>query len=196
MALLAPPGNYVVKLTVGSAEFAEPLKVIKDPHSAGTEADIRAQFALLQTISENMNHVVRMINQVESVRKQVETLQSQQARVAEVSTAARALDQKLIEFEENLRQLRNTGGQDGTRWPAKLEEKLSHLASIVQEGDFAPTDQDITVSQQYATEISGLQGRIEQLVRKDVADFNRLLNQQNLGSIDVAVPKVTRGERE
>jgi hypothetical protein len=66
----------------------------------------------------------------------------------------------------------------------------------VQEADFAPTDQDVAVNQQYAKEIAALQGRLEQLVSKDVADFNRLLNQQSLGSIDVAVPKAMRGERE
>jgi hypothetical protein len=196
MALLAPPGNYTVKLTVGVQEFTQPLKVIKDPHSAGTETDIRVQFALLEAISKNMNSVARMVNQVESIRRQVEDLQSQRARLTEVSTAASTLDQKLIAFEENLRQLRNTGGQDGTRWPAKLLEKLSHLYGIAEEGDFAPTDQDVAVNRQYSEQIASLQGQLQGLLSNDLAAFNRMLAQQNLGSIVTAAPKTTRGDRE
>ena len=37
---LAPPGEYTVRLTVGDQEFTQPLVVLKDPNSTGTEADI------------------------------------------------------------------------------------------------------------------------------------------------------------
>ena len=43
MVILEPPGTYSVKLTVNGRDFIQPLTVIKDPHSGGTEADITAQ---------------------------------------------------------------------------------------------------------------------------------------------------------
>ena len=41
IAVLAPPGTYTVKLTIGGRDYTQPLTVRKDPHSGGTEADIR-----------------------------------------------------------------------------------------------------------------------------------------------------------
>jgi len=60
--LLACPGKYTVKLIVGGKEYRQPLTVIKDPHSAGTEADIRAQFTFLEKVEENSKSVAEMIN--------------------------------------------------------------------------------------------------------------------------------------
>ena len=73
-----------------------------------------------------------MVNQVEILRKQVEDLKPR------VKEEAEALDTALINFEDNLHQLRITGGHDGMRWPAKLIEKLTRIASQ-EESHFAPT---------------------------------------------------------
>ena len=47
LSILAPPGNYTVKLDVGGQSFTQPLTVIKDPYSEGTEGDIQAQMTTL-----------------------------------------------------------------------------------------------------------------------------------------------------
>ena len=55
MVILEPPGTYSVKLTVNGRDFTQPLTVIKDPHSGGTEADIAAQNTLLLDIRREMD---------------------------------------------------------------------------------------------------------------------------------------------
>lgn len=182
MALLAPPGNYTVKLAVEGRVFTQPLAVLKDPHSAGTEEDLRAQYALLQSVRENIANIGAMINQVETIRKQLEDLESGEAAV---KTAASALEQKFIDFEEDLHQLRTTGGQDGMRWPARLAEKLPHLASEVQDSDFGPTTQQIAVNQQFTEQIRRLQADLSHLLSADVASFNGALKEKNLPAIRV-----------
>ena len=52
---------------------------------------------------------------------------------------AAALEEKLVEIEGSLHQLRITGGQDGMRWPGKLTVKIPHLFTELQGSDFAPT---------------------------------------------------------
>src|SRR5512132_3851113 len=50
LSILAPPGTYTVKLTVGGVDQTQRLTVLKDPNSGGTEGDIAAQTASLLAI--------------------------------------------------------------------------------------------------------------------------------------------------
>jgi hypothetical protein len=174
-----------VKLTAGGHEFTQPLKLIKDPHSAGSEADIRAQFTLLQTIRDNMLAAGEMVNKIELLRKQVEDLEAKPS-AASVKSAAEAFDAKLIDFEQHLYQLKLTGGQDGMRWPGQLLQKLSHLVSGLQDSDFAPTTQQIAVNQQFTDEIRTLRAGFSDLTTREVSAFNAILVAQSLPAISVA----------
>jgi hypothetical protein len=188
MSLLALPGTYQVKLTVNGHDFTQPLTVIKDPHSGGSEADIRIQFAFLQSVQENLQQAGAMIEQIENTRKQLESMNSggEGGSDAQVKSGSEDLDRKLIAVEENLYQLRITGGQDGMRWPTKLVEKLTHIASELQDADFAPTSQQIAVNQQLTHQIHQLQSQLKQVMNKDVAQFNDLLRQNKLPLLAVA----------
>ena len=180
MTMLAPPGVYTIKLTVGGKDFKQNLTVLKDPHSAGTEEDLRAQFTFLEALRGNLNAAADMVNQVEILRKQVEDLKPR------LNEEAVALDTALINLEENLHQLRITGGQDGMRWPAKLIEKLTHIASQLQENDFAPTAQQIAVSQQLTEQIRDLRRQFDDLLSKDVVRFNEALKQHGISSLSIS----------
>jgi hypothetical protein len=46
LSLLLPPGDYQVHLMVGDQTQSQPLKVVKDPHSEGTMADIESAAVL------------------------------------------------------------------------------------------------------------------------------------------------------
>ena len=76
MSILAPPGNYTVKLSVGDKEFRQQLIVKKDPNSEGSQEDIQAQIMLLREIQNSLTTVVDMINQLEWIRKQIYDLES------------------------------------------------------------------------------------------------------------------------
>jgi len=176
ISMLAPPGTYTVKLSVDGQDFTQKLTVVKDPHSSSTEVDIRAQFTFMQSVRDNLIEAGQMVDQVEILRKQIGDL------APRVNEAA-ALDQALVGFEENLYQLRISGGQDGMRWPAKLLEKLTHLAAEAQDNDFPPTTQQVAVSQQFTAQIRSLRTRWNAILNKDVADFNALLKQRGLPSL-------------
>src|SRR5436190_1408255 len=58
LAILQPPGTYTVKLSVGGRDYTQPLRVLKDPHSAGTEADIAAQQTMLAAVRRDLDEAV------------------------------------------------------------------------------------------------------------------------------------------
>jgi hypothetical protein len=119
-----------------------------------------------------------MVNRTEILRRQLQDLAA--AQTGPLKDAAMTLEKKLTDFEENLHQLRISGGQDGMRWPSKLLEKLGHLATEVQESDFRPTDQQTAVNQQFDEQIRALKGELDQLLNQDVAGFNKTLQERKL----------------
>src|ERR1044071_1824247 len=103
LSILMPPGTYTVKLLVGGQEFSQPLIVKKDPNSDGTEADITTQHTMMLELRADLESGAQMVNQIESIRSQLEKLNATLSAGSDsvsAKSAADALDKKLIEIEE------------------------------------------------------------------------------------------------
>jgi len=135
-SILAPPGRYTVMLSVDGKDMSQALQVLKDPNTAGSEADIMAQTQLLLKARDDINVVVGMINQLEATRRQIYDQQG-------ATAAAAKLDQKLISVEQHLFVMTGTGkGQDDTFMPSQLLEQYLGFVSKIASADFPPTTQD------------------------------------------------------
>jgi hypothetical protein len=183
-SVTAPPGRYTVHLQVNDETRAQPLMVLKDPNSSGTAEDIRVQTAMLQEVREDMNSSAESINQIELLRRQLEDLKdvvSDRDDAEELGAAADSLIDALVAVEENFIQLRVTGtGQDNVRWPAKLVERLNYLGNSTAIGDFRPTDPTREVHVVLQQELAEQQAALEELLRTQVAAFNRMLSERNV----------------
>ncbi|SPE24608.1 Glycosyl hydrolase, BNR repeat-containing protein [Candidatus Sulfopaludibacter sp. SbA6] len=192
MALLAPPGTYTVRLLVDGREYSKLLKVIKDPHSNGTEGDIQIQTKLMSSLSGELNNMVDAVNQIESLRAQAADLKGALGTDeggASLRAAADQLNARLIEIEENLIRLKATGrGQDTVRWTPELIDKIGYLANEVESSDFQPTTQQVAVHDELKEQAATYQQRLKLLLEKDVARFNALLRQRNVPNIVTNVP--------
>ena len=186
-SILAPPGTYSVKLTIGGRDFTQPLTVRKDPHSGGTEADIQMQMQVLTDLRTGMNTAVDAINQLEYVRAQVQTFIKSTADT-ELRRAATELNTRLSDLEMNLIDLRITGGQDGVRYAAKLLSRLNYLANGVSGSDFRPTDQHLETAKLLQERLKAHASTLGTLIEKDVSTFNDMLRRQNAGQITTKVP--------
>jgi photosystem II stability/assembly factor-like uncharacterized protein len=189
MNVLAPPGTYTVKLSVDGQEFSQPLMVSKDPNSGGSDDDIQKQTTMLMALRKDLEMGADMVNQIEVIRAQLESLKGILRGNPDVRAAADDLDKKLTDIEDNLIQRKYTGqGQDTTRFPAKLIGKLSYLAGGVNGGDYPPNTQQKEVQGNFEAQLSALRKRLDDVVSGDVANFNRLLREKNIGSIVAAAP--------
>jgi hypothetical protein len=186
MTILAPPGQYTVRLSVGEKEFSQELIVKKDPHSAGSEEDIQAQIKLLLEIRDNINGVVDMINQLEWIRKQIYNINALidgHKDAESIMVVGMEFDKKIISFEDNLYQMKVTGrGQDSWsyRGESKLINKLQSLVRSVSSADFPPTTQEIELHEMLKTQLETYQNQFDELLNEDLPAFNRLLKENNL----------------
>ena len=187
LSLLAPPGTYTVKLTVNGKEYSQPLKVLKDPHSNGSEGDIQVQTKLITSLENVMDNMVDAVNEIESLRAQLLDLKSAlgtDENDKPVVSAADALNAKLVEIEGKLIQLKATGrGQDDVRFPPELIAKIGYLASGVETADFQPTTQQVAVHDELKEQAATYQQRLKLLLQQDVAAFNALLRQRNVPNV-------------
>jgi hypothetical protein len=96
---LAAPGTYTVKVTVSGREYTQKLGVRKDPRSAGTVDNIKAQVQMQLEIRDQLNAASDIISGIERMKKQVgdltEALAGRDAR--DVGAAASAFAKDTLE---------------------------------------------------------------------------------------------------
>jgi len=192
IALLAPPGTYTVTLTLGEEKFTQKLRVLKDPHSTGTESDIQAQTQFLAGLRDEMSAIAASVNQIESIRAQLAALEKElgtdDAGKA-IRKAADDLAEKLTNVEGKVLQLKQTGrGQDAVRWMPMLAAKITYLADQVDTSDFPPTTQHVAVGEELKKQGDQFQQEYQQILAKDVTSFNAILREKNIPNIIVKMP--------
>jgi photosystem II stability/assembly factor-like uncharacterized protein len=184
MTVLVPPGTYTVKLSVDGQEFSQPLVVRKDPNSGGSDDDVQKQTAMLFELRKDLEAAADMVNQIEIIRAQLESLKGLLRGNADVRTAADDLEKKLIDIEDNLIQRKFTGqGQDTVRYPPKLISKINYLAGGVSNGDYPPNTQQREVHTMFKAQLSSLRKRLDDVVGTDLGGFNRMLREKNIGNV-------------
>src|SRR5262249_44719641 len=138
-----------------------------------------------------MKTVAKAINDAEVVRQQiaqVKALAGDGDAAKDVKRMADELDAKIVEIEGRLFNATATGrGQDMLRTSSQMVEKLSHLADVVAYADFKPTDSQLEVQSKLAQEIARDKERLDGTFLREVANFNQVLRERQLGAI--VVPK-------
>ncbi|MGH9407713.1 MAG: VPS10 domain-containing protein [Terriglobia bacterium] len=195
LGALAAPGVYTVKLTVNGETYRQPLTIIKDPHSAGTLADVRASIAMWRSIDANIDTVAGMVNSIERVRKQIEDMPAYvegRPGAREIVASAKELDGKLENVEYQLIEKYLTAGDEKT-YPEEMQlyQKFLWLAGAVGGGagdvagdpDLPPTDPEVAVSKLLTQRLSAVEAQYEELMNKAVPAFNASLKGKGVAII-------------
>jgi hypothetical protein len=187
ISILQPPGTYTVKLIVDGQEQTQPLVVRKDPNSGGSEAAVAEQTTLLVDVRKSLEDAVDMINSIEVVRAQLQSLGTvlgADRAKADLRAAADSLEAKFVGVEDGLHQLAVTGrGQDGVRWPDKLAEQIDYLAGGIASTDDAPTTQAREAAKLFQASLVEHRSRLDALLKTDLPAFNELLRRRNVQNV-------------
>jgi photosystem II stability/assembly factor-like uncharacterized protein len=183
ISVLMAPGTYTVRLNVGGVEQTRQLEVRKDPNAAGTQAEIEEQVRMVAAVRTDMNQGAEAVHRIESVRVQLDGIR-RSVTDADVRRAVAALEDKLVELEMNLVDLRQTGGgQDGVRFGSKLIAKLGYLANGLANADFKPTDQQGEVQVLLNGQMKQHLTALESLIGSDLNALNAMLRQKNVPNV-------------
>ncbi len=180
---LVVPGRYTAHLTAGGKTLTAPLTVLADPHSLGTPATLQAQHRFKTELEGEIDHVSDMIEHLEWVRKQAETIvmrygndPAQQV----VVDGAKKLEAQAIAVEGKLMDVYLTdGNEDLNRHPSQLYQKLTALYDK-DEADQGPTAGDIAVNDYFKQWMTKSEAELQQFQRSDISSFNDLLKSHQL----------------
>ncbi len=196
---LVIPGTYQVKLTVQGKSQTEPLEVKLDPRlqSSVTAADMQKQIELARKMQQDIDALHRAVNQIRSLRANLQTLQKwagEGASSSEVISAAHALDQKMAPVEENLIQVNMKSSEGNLRYPNMLNEQYASFNDIVQGDDGAPTAQQLLVFDELHSRLGAQLSQWQEIAGTDVPALNGLMRKHGVPTLAVGNGKDGQGD--
>jgi photosystem II stability/assembly factor-like uncharacterized protein len=187
VGLRAAPGRYTVKLTVADKTFTQPLEVLRDPNSLGTDADVQSQVKFLLQVRSELTELGDMINHLERTRRQLGDLPHVLSgpKAADADKDTRAFEDKVVAVEGLLFDVHLTGQtEDSFRHGMKLYGKLANLDSELSGdgADLPPTDQQIAVNKDLSEQIDQAREKFKSLTGPEAAAFNQQLKSLGFGA--------------
>ena len=185
---MVAPGTYQVRLSVGGRDLTQSFELLKDPRVSATQQDLEDQFELLRRITDKVSEAHDAGNRLGGVRRQVDEWVVRsggtQARDA-VSSQAKDLKQRLTAVEEKLVELKIAEILDRFINPARLNEKLAQLVSVVASSDSAPTRQSYEVFDKLSAETDAQLRSLQEVIDTDLAAFVKLVQENGIPAINV-----------
>ncbi len=194
---VAAPGQYQVRLTVGTDTQVAPLELKLDPRVKVTQADLEQQFKMLSQIHEELNRVYDAVNQIQDVRSQVAGLKRrlpENASTKTISESADELEKKLVAVRDQMVNLTISANEDSLAYPPQIDAKLAYLAMDVSSADSAPTEAEQIEFEKLKRQSGELLSRWDDLQRRDLAAFQKLTAEGSLST--VVVPPAGRAAEE
>ena len=176
------PDNYKVKLIIGEQEFVRDITVLKDPNTVGNKEEIEEQVAFSLELRDAMNLAVTMINAIEDIRVELETILPELKNERDKTTANLLLE-SAKDVSAALYDIHLTGArEDAFRSPMKLYGRLSALASDIGAFgvDYKPTDQQREVYQILNTRLVKAESAYKQFFEVEVKQLNDQLKKSEL----------------
>ncbi|MEK6688215.1 MAG: glycosyl hydrolase, partial [Gemmatimonadota bacterium] len=176
---VAAPGEHMVRLTVGEAVQTQTFRVLVDPRSGASEADVVEQVAFLLKVRDKTTEANDWVRTVRSVRSQLQArIKEAGSRGGPLERMARPFLAELASAEAEIYQVKNESGQDPLNFPIRLNNKIAALAGVVGSSEGRPTKQSYEVyeilADSLAIQTRKLQGAIDGTLPRINAELSRL----------------------
>jgi hypothetical protein len=186
-AILAPPGNYFVRVKAGKDSMDLPFVVRADPNYKLTQQEYDAQFAFLSELKDKFNQTQKAIRDLRTLRTQINSFMALQGKdvPADIKKMADSINRQLTGIEETLYQTKSKSSQDVLNFPIRLNDKLSGLFDVVNSGNAAPAKQVRDVYRDLQSQIDEQLAKLESIRQKDIPAFNEMIRQKSLPVIGI-----------
>ncbi len=181
---LALPGGYQVKLTAAGQTYMAPLEVKPDPRVRVAPPAWARQFALEMKIIEGMKQSYGVVQRINDLRSQLQTLPDKlksDAGATSVLEAISLLDRKAAELIAVEQQWPPVGVVSA----ASLNGAFGSLLVLVEGSDAAPTAQAAAAFATYKQLLDQQLAKWTALKTKDLAALNTLLQQRQLAPLKI-----------
>ncbi|MEO5904645.1 MAG: glycosyl hydrolase [Gemmatimonadaceae bacterium] len=139
----AIPGTYTVRIHASGETESQTFRLVKDPRSKATQADLADQFAFVMQIRDETTKANDAVKVIRNLRSQIADREKKLPadKRASFESGANALMAQLSAVEQEIYQVKNRSGQDPLNYPIKLNNKIAALAGVASSTDARPTSQ-------------------------------------------------------
>ena len=183
---LALPGVYTVRMTAGGEAQSQTFRLMADPRSKATSADLAAQFDFLIKIRDRVTAANDAVKTARWIKYELEDRQSKAtgALARELATAGRAFGDSLTASESEIYQVQNRSNQDPLNYPIKLNNKIAALNGVVASAPARPTKQSLDVFAELTGLLDVQLGRSQATIARELPRINDLLRRLGLPVIE------------
>jgi photosystem II stability/assembly factor-like uncharacterized protein len=189
---LVLPGNYQVRLIVGTKNFTAPLEVTLDPRVKTSAEDLRKQFDLLLKMRDRQDEMNKAILAIRDLRSQLQALEKRLGAndpAKSTVTASTDLRKKISAIEEDLIQVNSKASEDELNYPTKLNSKLGYLQNAVDSADAQPTEAELGVYAELDRQLETQLAKWREVLSRDVPAFNDNTQKNNVPLIAPSTAK-------
>jgi photosystem II stability/assembly factor-like uncharacterized protein len=178
------PGIYDVRLTVDGKVQTQPLKVLMDPRSPVTPAELQQQLQLGQKIYAEALEGRRAQAEIESVQKQLTDLMAK-IGMAKIGATNEALKSALADAKSEIAKILT----DKNKQPGGLQDAYTELASalhVVESGDRTVPSQAIAVYEESSLRVKEAIAQWTTYKQSKLPQLNDKLRQGNLAPVAIS----------
>jgi hypothetical protein len=183
---VAVPGAYTVRMKINNgASTSQTFRVVKDPRSKATQADLNEQFAFLVKVRDETSKANDAVKLVRNIRSQIDdrTKKLSADKKSAFENEAKPFEATLSDAEKALYQTQNRSGQDPLNYPIRLNNKIAALAGVAASTDARPTDQTLEVYRILSAQIDAQVAKIKSAVGSSLPKLNQQLTAASLKPI-------------
>lgn len=178
---MAAPGNYSVRVRYDHDSADVPFVIRADPNYSLTEADYDAQVGFLLEVREKYNAVQKAVQQVRSIRGQLQALNKRlDSTAAPVHTFSDSIIRQLTAVEEALYQTKSKSGEDMLNFPIRINDKLSGVYGIAASGNAAPSRQAREVFAELSAKADIQLNKLKAIIGDQLAALNKLIYERQI----------------
>jgi len=184
----AIPGTYSVVLSVNGKTQGKSFKLLKDPRSKASLADLKAKFDFILSVRNKLTETHKALKNIKKVRDEVKVLKkaiTDKKAHKDLIAFADDIVKRMTVIENNLYQTKSKSNQDPLNFPIKLNNKLAHLNSLASIGNFKPTDQDYAFKKEVTAAIDKQLGKLYQIFNNDVKQLNAKVKASGINLIKI-----------
>lgn len=186
----ALPGSYTVKLTVDGKSYTQPLTLKMDPRIHTPLDQLHKQYDLETGAVQGMNSSYESLEQVKSVRDQINRLNKEARGKEKLAKNLESLDKQCEELEGAKQH--SFYGVPSSGKPSEnfstLNQHFAAVLAIADSADSPPTTQATAAFQELQGSESELRQRWSTIRERDILDLNNALRKAGLPTIDASKP--------
>ncbi len=181
----ALPGTYTVRLNVDGRVQDRTIKLLPDPKTPGTQADMRAAFGLAMRLRSDYARAGNEIVALRSLHGALASVASRARSHADTQTALASL-QRGVDRSLDAMYIGNAQTwEDTLRTPPGIYERILNAAGGIIGNDYRPTNGQAALAAQVESDLNALLASDNALFGPQLANLNVLLKRDGIPPLSV-----------